>query len=484
MNIRLVLAASVMATAVSGYGAKAVFATDSASAFTTGSTSQPPACAPPATPNPPALKPTTVTTIGQAYYCIFAHYYSGPVLDDRALLVPAFSALTQELQRLGADQADASLPAFTGNRDADWAAFAAVYTKIDAALPTAAARQAVAAATMRGMIGSLRDDHARWERGPVTMGALSIMVSGMQGAEPDPAATAPLFVTSVLNPGLPVRPGDEIVTVNGVPPYTGGKLNPGVLDEINNATSPVTLVLHRPSTGKNLTVTLRPGVAPIPAAAASATPTASATATATPVPVPSGVSARLLNGDIAYVQLPDFATGRAAQVLAAIAKLGTGRTLRGVILDLRGNTGGDPAEDAKLLGAWVHGKAWNYFCDIRWHCTADYTSASTPLLHLPLVALTDRGCASACDAFAATVKDLHLGTLVGTRTAGAASGPGAGYALNDGSLLGLPSKHALMADKEIIDTIGVAPDYFAPMTAGALSRGHDPAVAKALSLLG
>jgi hypothetical protein len=25
----------------------------------------------------PPLHPTTVTTIGQAYYCVFAHYYAG-----------------------------------------------------------------------------------------------------------------------------------------------------------------------------------------------------------------------------------------------------------------------------------------------------------------------------------------------------------------------------------------------------------------------
>ena len=49
----------------------------------------------------PPLHPTTVTTIGQAYYCIFAHYYAGPVLDDRVLLAAAFAGFTQELDRSG-----------------------------------------------------------------------------------------------------------------------------------------------------------------------------------------------------------------------------------------------------------------------------------------------------------------------------------------------------------------------------------------------
>ena len=40
------------------------------------------------------------------------------------------------------------------------------------------------------------------------------------------------------------------------------------------------------------------------------------------------------------------------------------------------------------------------------------------------------------------------------------------------------------ADHEIIDGIGVAPDYYLPLTAQDLSTGHDPDIAKALTLLG
>ena len=53
---------------------------------------------------------------------------------------------------------------------------------------------------------------------------------------------------------------------------------------------------------------------------------------------------------------------------------------------------------------------------MRGNCPANYTGTGVPLLHLPLVVLTDRTCVSACDAFSGAVKDLRLGTLVGTRT--------------------------------------------------------------------
>jgi carboxyl-terminal processing protease len=161
-----------------------------------------------------------------------------------------------------------------------------------------------------------------------------------------------------------------------------------------------------------------------------------------------------------------------------------GAKLRGLILDLRGNGGGAPAEVSRLLGAFIHGAAYAYDCDVRGSCAARYTDTSVTLLHLRLVVLTDRNCVSACDAFSAAVKDLRLGTLVGTRTAGLVSGPADGYLLDDGSLLGLPAKHELGPDHELINGIGVAPDYYIPLTAQDLSTGHDPDIAKALTLLG
>jgi len=98
--------------------------------------------------------------------------------------------------------------------------------------------------------------------------------------------------------------------------------------------------------------------------------------------------------------------------------------------------------------------------------------------------LTNRNCVSACDAFSGAVKDLRLGTLVGTRTAGIVSAPAAGYLLDDGSVLGLPAKRELSAHHELINGIGVAADYYIPLTAQDLSTGHDPDIAKALTLLG
>ena len=439
---------------------------------------QPPPCSPPPPPEAAPLHPTTITTIGQAYYCVFAHYYAGPVLDDRVLLAGAFAGFTQELDRLGIDQPDATMPALTGHRDTDWAAFAAVYQKVTRQLPASPAqRQVLAAATMTGMVASLDNNHARWSYPAPPPGDVPGDLGIMTSPAPPLAETAPhealppLFITAVL-PGSPaasggLRPGDIIVSVDGAPPFPGDIISQGVMNLLFGpypAPGRVTVQLHRPATGRTWTVTLAPALYQ----------------TAPPPPV----SAKLLNGDIGYVLLPGFFPGAADQVLGDIESLAPRAKLRGLILDLRGNGGGDPAEVSRLLGAFTHSAAWSYDCDVHGSCTAHYTDSSVPLLHLPLVVLTDRNCASACDAFSGAVKDLRLGTLVGTRTAGIVAAPAAPYLLDDASQIILPATQELSADHELINGIGVAPDHYIPLTADDLSTGHDPDIAKALTLLG
>jgi carboxyl-terminal processing protease len=63
------------------------------------------------------------------------------------------------------------------------------------------------------------------------------------------------------------------------------------------------------------------------------------------------------------------------------------------------------------------------------------------------------------------------------------AGPATPYVLDDSSILTLPARHELAADHELINCIGVAPDYYLPRTAEDVSTGHDPDLAKALNLL-
>lgn len=413
----------------------------------------PPACARPTGPPPAPAPPTRVETLGQAYFCVLANYYGGPGLRSQDLLKDAFAAYTRNLQRRAADVAGLQLPALTGDRAADWAAAAGALGEGDPVALRAA---------IDGMVAGLRDNHAHHEvpepdeEGPVGTGIVG--ASGISGPGLDPAARPPFFITEVIE-GSPadragVRAGDIVRAIDGVPVWVGDTLNPLLLTQVQQAS--FTMTVQRPTTGKVRTVRLKAG----------------------PLTRPEPTLAVKDVSGARYVRLPGFYRGAADEVIAA---------LRGgpkkVVLDLRGNGGGSPDEVVRLLGAFAHGQITSYFCRYDGSCTANRTDDTVPLLGAELVVLTDRRCASACEDFSAAVHDLAIAPIVGTRTAGAVSGPAGPWLLNDGSVLLLPSVRHLGPRKQIIDTVGVPADHHAPTTALDLATGRDPALRKALSLL-
>ncbi|MFC6084757.1 S41 family peptidase [Sphaerisporangium aureirubrum] len=435
------------------------------------------ACARPQGP-PQAETPTTIDVVEQAYFCILGNYYSGATLDARSLLLAGFTALTRELNRNGRDVPGATMPALTGDRKADWAAFEAVWRKIADQVPGLGDRLAVV--TLEAVVAALGDNHARWTHGAQRppgyydgdgygLGLQASVSAAQADGDPGPALP-PLFVTAVQGGAARaagVRPGDVIESIDGSAPFAGGEATPAIaaLYPRYPRASPVRLRLLRQATGRRWTVTLEPGLFQRDLAALRV------------------VRPRLLGDDVAHVQLAGFAPDAANRVLRAISRLRAGRTLSGVVLDLRGNGGGSPVEATRLLSAFAHGKVTAYQCTVDGRCEAGRTDDTVELLGLPLVVLTDRDCASACEHFSSAVKDLRLGTLVGTRTAGVISGPAQPYQLRDNTLLSFPARHHLGPDREVIDRIGVPPDHHVPLTPEDAAAGRDPALAKALTLL-
>lgn len=435
-------------------------------------------CAPPqGQPGPETA--TTIDVIEQAYFCILGNYYAGATLDARTLLTAGFAALTQEIIRNGRDVPDATMPALTGDRKADWTAFETTYRRVTGQVPDDL-RDRLAVVTLEAIVAALGDDHARWthgvERPPDAYDGdgyglgLEANVTRPQATGSAETAVPPLFVTAVLGGAARkagLRPGDVIESVNDSAPFIDGKAGPaiaGLYPRYPDA-RPVRLRLHRPSTGRRWSVTLKPGLFPQDPADLQV------------------VRSKLVDGDVAYVRMRGFAPDSADRVLRAIARLREGRTLHGVVLDLRGNGGGSPVEAVRLVSAFVHGKVTAYQCTVDGACSASRTDDTVEPVGLPLAVLTDRGCASACEHFSSAIKDLRAGTLVGTRTAGAISGPAQSYLLRDNTTLAFPSRHHLGPNREVIDKVGVAPDHHVPLTPQDAAAGRDPALDKALTLL-
>ncbi len=437
-----------------------------------------PAC-PPLRAAPGKETATTIDVIEQAYFCILGRYYDGATLDARALLTAGFAALTRELDRRGRDLPGATMPALTGDRKADWAAFEAAYRKITARVPDL--RDTLAVTTLEAIVAALGDDHARWTHGVrrppdyydgdgYGLG-FATNISPPQVRTDPGAAAPPLFVTTVEGGAARaagLRPGDVIESINGSVPFIDGTAVTPALAALAPQypeARPVRLRLKRPATGRRWTVTLKPGLYQRNLADLRV------------------VTSKLLDDDVAYVRMLGFTPDAADRALKAIARLRTGRTLAGVVLDLRGNGGGSATEAIRLVSAFVHDKVTAYQCTADGACRPMRTDDTVGLLGLPLMVLTDRGCASACEHFAAAVKDLRAGQLIGTRTAGVISGPAAPYLLNDNTVLSLPAEHHLGPGHEVLDRIGVAPDHCIRPAPEDVAAGRDPALATALTLL-
>ncbi len=412
---------------------------------------------------------TSVGTIGEAYTCLLAHYPTGATLDDRVLLQGAMAGVIGQLVQDGLDQPTAVLPELSGDRAVDWQAFRRNYGAIVAHLPRDGhIQEHLAQAAIAGMAARLHDDHTRYappESGDdgrmAANGAAGLGDFGLGIRLSIDMYRGAVFIVRV-DGGSPaahvgLRQGDSIQAINGLPPCVGGVADPAILAQLDGP-GRITLVVLRPVDGHVIRVTV--------AAAA--------------YPAPQPVTARVLPGDIGYVQLTSFTDNAANYVIAALDGLGLGRNLHGVVLDLRGNEGGSAAEPAHLLGAFVHDRVFAYLVDGHGHRTAMRTDANLPLLGVPLVALIDQGCASACDVTASAIHDLHLGRLVGERTAGDAAGPATQWYMHDGGILQIPVAFMRGAKGEIVDGIGVPPDDSALVTAADLSAGRDPGIDRAL----
>lgn len=415
----------------------------------------------------PGATPATssVHTIKQAYNCIIDNY---PVaLDDRRLLQHAMGGLVEYLVQQHQDQQDAILPALTGNRQTDWQAFERSYTAITAHLSLD--QGSLVSAAIQGMIDGLHDDHALYVPASVLNSdntasqtrmrfglGLHLPVDNNHLTE----APFPLFIQSV-DPGSPaekagLRPGDIITAINGLSPFIGHQPVSEIINQLASS-APIQLQIQRSGAHDPSNLHLAPAAYP-------AIPT---------------VSSRILTENILYVRLTAFETGVTDQIRTIIQQA-RGSQLTGLILDLRGNGGGSVTEEQRLLSLFVHNQILMSTYDRQGQRTNLRTIDTLPLFHLHLVALIDRGCASACDATSMDIHDLHLGRLVGERTAGAVSGPSLNFSLDDGSLLSVPLAFMQGPAGEIPDGIGVPPDDQVYPTAAELASGHDPILEKAL----
>lgn len=172
--------------------------------------------------------------------------------------------------------------------------------------------------------------------------------------------------------------------------------------------------------------------------------------------VPS-VEDKVLEQDsrIGYISLNQFHARSAREMTESVDRL-AGKNVKGLILDLRDNGGGDFDASIAIAGLFLDSKEVVSVADARGHKTAHRSSPGS--INLPLVVLVNHNSASASEILAGALQDNKRALLVGEQTYGKGVVQTV-YPLRNGGALKLTTQKYFTPNGTDINEIGIHPDY-------------------------
>lgn len=136
------------------------------------------------------------------------------------------------------------------------------------------------------------------------------------------------------------------------------------------------------------------------------------------IPAKSIDAAYMINEKVGYIKVNKFGETTYPELLIALAKLNQ-KNCEGLIVDLRGNTGGYMAAAIQMVNEFLPNNRLIVYTQGRKSPREDYNSNGTGSNQkMPLVVLVDEGSASASEIFAGAIQDNDRGTIVGRRSFG------------------------------------------------------------------
>ncbi|WP_235328785.1 S41 family peptidase [Bacteroides caecigallinarum] len=136
------------------------------------------------------------------------------------------------------------------------------------------------------------------------------------------------------------------------------------------------------------------------------------------IPVKSVDAAYMIDGKWGFVKVNKFGETTYPELLFALAKLNQ-ENMQGLIVDLRGNTGGYMAAAIQMVNEFLPANKLIVYTEGRKFPRENYTSNGTGSSQsLPIVVLVDEGSASASEIFAGAIQDNDRGTIIGRRSFG------------------------------------------------------------------
>ena len=172
------------------------------------------------------------------------------------------------------------------------------------------------------------------------------------------------------------------------------------------------------------------------------------------ISVPTVEGQRIPDTNIGYVAISQFTERTGDEMNETLARL-QGEQLKGLILDLRDNPGGELKAAVNVAEHFIP-RGPIVFIDYRFGRDQEFPSEGRTI-QLPLVVLINGGSASAAEILAGAVKDTGAGTLVGAKTFGKGIVQTV-FPLDNGAGLKLTTARYLTPNRNDIHEIGIEPD--------------------------
>ena len=416
------------------------------------------------TPAPVAAEDaaTQGRTLGEAYNLLLDHYVHP--LDTVAMLRAGWDELGKEAA--GKAAAPGPAPALSGDRVGDLDTMRAALTAY-VAKPNSSPDGFVAVhALVRGMVRFVDEGHTyfldpqqytdyqSWSRGDNTYVGIGVSVSSKNSVprivevyEDTPAQRAGLRAGDLL-----VRIADQSVAGLALDEMTSLVRGP--------AGTSVQIVVQRGDDPTEFTFTVERAEIHL-----------------------QFVKQRSIEDDIGYVSLRGFPEPSVVDTIEQDVSKFQAAGVQGLVLDLRGNSGGRIDVGARLLGHFLApGSSVYEEVDRGGEARTHFSPRGGTQYNLPLVVLVDGGTASMGEIFASAVQEHAAATVLGSNTAGSVAAAQV-FGLPDGAGLQVTVFEIRSADGKPLNKVGVVPDEVLDPDPVAVANGDDPVLGRAVEIL-
>jgi carboxyl-terminal processing protease len=404
---------------------------------------------------------TQARSFTEAYNLMLDHYVRP--LDTKTLLGAAWDQLTREAD--GKAAAPGAPPAFTGDRGADLETMRGALTAY-VERPNGNPEGFVAAhALTRGMVRFVDEGHTyfldqqqykdyqSWSRGDNTYVGIGISVSSRNS---EPRIVEVYEDTPAQQAGL--RAGDLLVRISQKP-VAGLALDEMTALVRGAAGTSVEIVVRRDSDPQELTFNVRRAEITL-----------------------QFVKQRMLEDDIGYVSLRGFPEPSVVDAIEQDVTKFLEAGVHGLVLDLRGNSGGRIDVGTRLLSDFLPAGTSVYEEIDRGGENRVHFSRAGSQYDLPLVVLVDGGTASMGEIFASAVQEHGAATILGSNTSGSVAAAQV-FGLPDGAGLQVTVFEILSGGGKPLNKVGVVPDEVIEPNPADTAEGVDPVLSRAIEIL-